>query len=142
MWVKYFAQVNADIQNQLGNLWEAKPESTDSENYNIWLKSISKSKPYIDFVNNYIAPSETMSSEIGNMYTASIFMAMLSAIAFSEKNIQNMLFLAYGSGSKSKVFQGKINPNISVNSIKNRLLKIANSRKCISIDEYENQHSL
>ncbi len=142
MWVKYFAEDNRDIQDKLGYIWKEKPEKRDSEDYNNWIKSISKSSPYIEFVQKHIAPSEKMSSEIGNMYTASIFMAMLSAIAFSQNNLQNLMFLAYGSGSKSKVFHGKITKRMSSELIKNRLLEGIKDRQRISVEEYEKQHSL
>jgi hydroxymethylglutaryl-CoA synthase len=74
-------------------------------------KAIAKSEDYINFINEKIEKSQRASSEIGNMYTASIFMALLSALqtSFNENEdlTEKEIFLAYGSGSKSKVFVGK-----------------------------------
>ncbi len=77
------------------------------------LKEISKSESYKSFVVSKIQPAELASSLIGNLYTGSIFMGLLSTLAHfynSDKEIANSTFgfLAYGSGSKSKVFEGTI----------------------------------
>ena len=58
-------------------------------------------------------PSEPASSFIGNLYTGSVFMGLLSALSqYNEKGNditgKTLGFLAYGSGSKSKVFEGTI----------------------------------
>lgn len=77
------------------------------------LKELSKSEVYKAFVHKKLQPAELASSLIGNLYTGSIFMGLLSTLAnASEKGInlegKKIGFLAYGSGSKSKVFEGTI----------------------------------
>lgn len=79
-------------------------------------KTISKSQEYIDFVTKTIYPSEIASSEIGNIYTGSIFLGLLSTLCFHSKNKSDLTnkkfgFLAYGSGSKSKVFEAEVQEN-------------------------------
>ncbi len=79
------------------------------------LKEISKTDEYKTFVTEKLQPAELASSIIGNLYTGSIFMGFLSTLAhFYEikKEIKGKKFgfLAYGSGSKSKVFEGTIQP--------------------------------
>lgn len=79
------------------------------------LKEISKSDEYKTFVSEKLQPAELASSLIGNLYTGSIFMGLLSTLAHfydSGKEISEAKFgfLAYGSGSKSKVFEGTIQP--------------------------------
>lgn len=142
MWLDYFVANDSILQTQIGDLWENKPDEKDHKTYNTWLKSISKSQAYLDFVTKQIAPSEKMSSEIGNMYTASIFMAMLSAIAYSPETPRNLLFLAYGSGSKSKVFTGETTKDLNTEEIKNQLNNCIKQRITITVEEYEMQHSL
>ena len=68
---------------------------------------------YQNFIENKIKDGEMASSYIGNMYTASIFMSLISLFycAFDKKreiNGNHVGFLSYGSGSKSKIFQGKL----------------------------------
>lgn len=76
-----------------------------------WKKSIVKSDLYKSMVNAKIEKSERLSSRTGNVYTASIFLALISdlfyAVANNEKR-DTVLFFAYGSGSKSKVFSGQL----------------------------------
>jgi hydroxymethylglutaryl-CoA synthase len=83
------------------------------EEFQILLKQISKSEAYKTFVTSKLKPAELASSLIGNLYTGSIFMGLLSTLTYffdHNKEITNSTFgfLAYGSGSKSKVFEGTI----------------------------------
>lgn len=84
-----------------------------TEEYQNKLKEISKSEAYKNFVTEKLQPAEIASSIIGNLYTGSIFMGLLSTLAhFYDNKIdvssKKFGFLAYGSGSKSKVFEGTI----------------------------------
>ena len=77
------------------------------------LKETSKTAEYKTFVDEKLMPAELASSLIGNLYTGSIFMGFLSTLSHfynTNKEITGNTFgfLAYGSGSKSKVFEGII----------------------------------
>ena len=77
------------------------------------LKEVSKSDEYQHFVAQKLQPAEIASSLIGNLYTGSIFMGLLSTLCHHNSigtaiTGQKFGFLAYGSGSKSKVFEGTI----------------------------------
>ncbi len=76
-----------------------------------WKKSIVKSDRYSSMVQAKIEKSERLSSVTGNVYTASIFLALISDLYYAWKHKENrdsVLFFAYGSGSKSKVFAGNM----------------------------------
>ena len=108
-------------------------------------KAIAKSEDYIGFINEKIEKSQRASSEIGNMYTASIFMAMLSALqtSFNENEDlaeQEIGFLAYGSGSKSKVFVGKVSPEWKTVVEKWNLFEELKNRRSIDFETYEKLH--
>tara|TARA_B100001059_G_scaffold58610_1_gene53873 strand:- start:498 stop:1940 length:1443 start_codon:yes stop_codon:yes gene_type:complete len=127
-----------EIYSEIG-----KPESNQDKD---WIKKVSKSSLYKNFVENKIAPGEMASSEIGNMYTASIFMSLISSLVdaanndkkFEDKKIG---FISYGSGSKAKIFEGTVQKNWikKINTIK--LFDSLNKRKKISIDIYEKLHN-
>ena len=115
------------------------------ENKEEWVKKVSKSKLYSNFVNDKIAPGERASSEIGNMYTASIFMSLLSSLECAidkNKNITNKKigFISYGSGSKAKIFEGIIQRNWAEKISSLNLFDGLNKRKKISIETYEKLH--
>ena len=90
-------------------------------------------------------PGELASSEIGNMYTASIFMSFLSMLSYhlkGQKSIEgnNVAFISYGSGSKAKIFYGTLEKNWKEKIINIDLFKILADRKEISFKEYEDLH--
>jgi hydroxymethylglutaryl-CoA synthase len=108
-------------------------------------KAIAKSEDYISFINDKIERSQRASSEIGNMYTASIFMALLSALqtSFNENEDlteQEIGFLAYGSGSKAKVFVGKMAPEWKSVVKKWNLFEELTKRNQIDFETYEKLH--
>ncbi|WP_264531565.1 hydroxymethylglutaryl-CoA synthase family protein [Flavobacterium sp. N502540] len=90
-------------------------ENIDTADYQTKIKEVAKSDAYKEFVTKKLQPAELASSLIGNLYTGSIFMGLLSTLAhFYDTNKEivgtQFGFLAYGSGSKSKVFEGTIQP--------------------------------
>lgn len=108
-------------------------------------KAVAKSEEYISFINEKIEKSQRASSEIGNMYTASIFMAMLSALQTSfneneELKGQEIGFLGYGSGSKSKVFAGKVSENWKSVVAKWNLFEELKNRTAVNFETYEKLH--
>ncbi|UOE39600.1 hydroxymethylglutaryl-CoA synthase family protein [Chryseobacterium oryzae] len=108
-------------------------------------KSVAKSEEYIQFINSKIEKSQRASSEIGNMYTASIFMALLSAFQSSYDENEDLSgeeigFLAYGSGSKSKVFAGKVSPKWKKVVSKWNLFETLKNRLAIDFNTYEKLH--
>ncbi|WEK71562.1 MAG: hydroxymethylglutaryl-CoA synthase [Candidatus Chryseobacterium colombiense] len=108
-------------------------------------KAVAKSEGYIQFINDKIEKSQRASSEIGNMYTASIFMALLSAMQTSFNENEELMgqeigFLGYGSGSKSKVFAGKVSENWKTVVVKWDLFEGLKNRKSIDFDTYEKLH--
>ncbi len=132
--------------NETGNYDQLETEiGTSFEDKREWKKAAVKSKLYQDFVNQKIAPGELASSEIGNMYTASIFMSLLSLLSNAFDNSIELSgdqigFIAYGSGSKSKVFQGKIEKNWKSRIQNIELFAYLNNRQKINIETYEVLH--
>lgn len=81
--------------------------------YAEFLRLLSKTNVYKIFVSSKIEKGERASSQIGNMYTGSIFLSLISTLYAdfkegSDLTNKNIGFFAYGSGSKSKVFEGKV----------------------------------
>ncbi|MEL1245219.1 hydroxymethylglutaryl-CoA synthase [Flavobacterium sp. DGU11] len=117
-------------------------ESSDHQNK---VKEIAKSEAYRDFVNQQLQMAETASSLIGNLYTGSIFMGLLSALSQFSKNGNDISgkklgFLAYGSGSKSKVFEGTIQPGWKEAVDKTQLFEILGESHEIGFETYLQLH--
>lgn len=116
------------------------------ENTNENLKIISKSDAYKALVKEKIEPTQRASSDIGNMYTASIFTAFLSALQVSSDNNEELEgkvigFIAYGSGSKSKVFQGTVGKEWKNVMNKVNLFNYLEDRTAITFEQYQDLHN-
>jgi hydroxymethylglutaryl-CoA synthase len=109
------------------------------------IKAIAQTEEYKKLVAEKIEISQRASSEIGNMYTASIFMALLSALEVALKNGEELAgkeigFLSYGSGSKSKVFAGKVGENWKQVVEKLNIFETLKQRTSIDFETYEKLH--
>ncbi|MEA9415127.1 hydroxymethylglutaryl-CoA synthase family protein [Flavobacterium sp. PL02] len=109
------------------------------------LKEISKSEAYKTFVVDKLQPAELASSLIGNLYTGSVFMGLLSTLAYfydtkNEISGTQFGFLAYGSGSKSKVFEGTIQPEWKSALTETNLFETLEKSTEIDFETYEKLH--
>lgn len=103
--IEIFANENPQLlNNQIGETEKDK------------LKALTKNSEYLELINQKIYPSEIASGQIGNIYTGSIFLGLLSSLCYHAKQntaLENKKvgFIAYGSGSKSKVFEATVCEN-------------------------------
>tara|TARA_B100001248_G_scaffold19531_1_gene12926 strand:- start:166 stop:1227 length:1062 start_codon:yes stop_codon:yes gene_type:complete len=132
-WIKKDKEYT-DLLNEIG-----------SEDDELFTKKAYKSNIYKEFIKNKIAPGEKASSSIGNMYSASVFMSLLSMLNVHYDNgyeikDQKVGFISYGSGSKAKIFQGVIQENWKDKIQTSKLFESLNNRKEISFEDYQNLH--
>lgn len=117
----------------------------DPAEYQSKIKEIAKSDAYTEFVAQRLQSAETASSLIGNLYTGSIFMGLLSALSQFVKKGNDTTgrkfgFLAYGSGSKSKVFEGTIQSGWKEAVSKTQLFEILDESHKIGFETYLQLH--
>ena len=79
------------------------------------------------------------------MYTASMFMGMLSTLCDYYEKKENLTektlgFIAYGSGAKSKVFEGKLVESWEKVIEKQKLFESLEKSKTIDINTYHQLH--
>ena len=79
-------------------------------------RKISKTGQFKSFVEERIEKTQRASSKVGNQYTGSIFLALMSALESDLNDKQDMNgtrvgLCGYGSGAKAKVFEGVIQPD-------------------------------
>ena len=132
--IEIFAQENQDLLQQ-----------TEGENTKEKIKALAKTAAYQDLVTNKIYPTEIASGAVGNIYTGSIFLGMLSALYYSattDKKLKSekVGFIAYGSGSKSKVFEGTIQSDWKSQISKTKLFEELELRTAIDFETYEKLH--
>ena len=136
---RMFAEIYA-LDSELKNTL-----SDDLQLYAEKIKEIGKSDDYKAFAAEKFAPAEAASSDIGNMYSGSIFMALLSTLYFhhakdNEIKGGKLGFLAYGSGAKSKAFEGLIEEGWKAQISKTQLFEVLEQAKPIDIKTYDALH--
>ena len=146
---RMWPEISLDLYRKAGRLSEIEKaigeKETEVSDKRQFIRLWSKSELFKKIIKEKIAPGEQASQRIGNMYTASIFMAFLSKISLSPeegKNLKNKRigFLSYGSGSKSKVFSGTIQ-NMFENQIHGiNLFDSLDSTTTIDFKTYEDLH--
>lgn len=117
----------------------------NADDYTNQIKIIAKSQEYLDFVNQKIAPSEIASGQVGNIYTGSIFLGLLSTLCYHFENKTNLSnkkfgFIAYGSGSKAKVFEAEIAPEWQSVISNIKLFETLNQSHEINFETYLKLH--
>lgn len=110
-----------------------------------FLRAVTKTPAYKMFVNEKIEKGERASSLVGNLYTSSIFLSLMSTLEadFQENNNlsgQSFGFFAYGSGAKSKVFEGVVQEAWKEVVSRFNLLEHLSERTAIDYQTYEKLH--
>jgi len=132
--IEIFANENAELlKGQIGETEKDK------------LKALTKSTEYLELINQKIYPSEIASGQVGNIYTGSIFLGLLSSLCYhaqqnSALENKKVGFIAYGSGSKSKVFEATVCENWKsvINQI--NLFETLENNHPIDFETYEKLH--
>lgn len=111
-----------------------------------FLKAVSESALYRRFVKDKLEKAQRASQDTGNLYTASIFLALMSTLecdflenARLEK--KRLGFVAYGSGSKAKVFEAVVQEGWREIVQHFRVFEKLHRRRAIDYDQYELLHT-
>ena len=110
-----------------------------------FLRLVTKSQGYKDFVNARIAPGEWASSRVGNLYAGSVFLSLMATLEAAleredEPAGESICVFAYGSGSKSKVFKATLQPEWRAVAENFDLELRLDQREAISYETYERLH--
>ena len=97
------------------------------------------------FAERRLEKSQRASSLVGNQYTGSIFLALMSVLEsdYLEKvdlSGQTLGFCGYGSGAKAKVFEGEVQDGWQQVAAKFRLFEKLADRHAIDAAAYESLH--
>ena len=140
-----------DVVEAIGSM-PAAPEEQTPEALEAWeqekdayRRRISKTPQYTTFHATRIEKGQRASSLIGNQYTGSIFLALMSTFESDledNSNLDDALIgmCGYGSGAKAKVFEGKVNPRWREVVAGWHLFERLAARVAIDEITYENLH--
>ena len=106
---------------------------------------ISKTNEFRTFVEQRIEKAQRASSLIGNQYTGSIFLALMSAMESdyldnTEMESKRIGLCGYGSGAKAKVFEGIVQPQWREIASRFHLFDRLSTRHAINKTVYEALH--
>ncbi|MEZ4942039.1 MAG: hydroxymethylglutaryl-CoA synthase [Saprospiraceae bacterium] len=111
----------------------------------VFLKQVSTAPEYRRFVQEKLEKAQRASSETGNLYTASIFLALMSTLEADRAEKSRLAgkrlgFVAYGSGSKAKVFEAVVQPGWEHVVRHFRVFEKLAQRQAVSYAQYEALH--
>jgi hydroxymethylglutaryl-CoA synthase len=111
-----------------------------------FLKTVSESTLYQRFVQTKLERAQRASQDTGNLYTASIFLALMSSLecdATEHAPIagKRLGFVAYGSGSKAKVFEAVVQKGWEAVAARFGIFEKLKNRRAIDYDQYELLHN-
>ena len=100
---------------------------------------------YRRFVQEKLEKAQRASQDTGNVYTASIFLALMSTLECDLNEHTKLAgkklgFIAYGSGSKSKIFEGVMQKGWEKVVQHFKVFEKLAHRKAIDYDQYELLH--
>ncbi len=103
-------------------------------------RRFAKSKPFLEAFNAKAKDTTTISRQVGNIYTGSIYLGLASLIELGKiRPGERLCFGAYGSGCSALVFSGMVQLGASaLPSMK--IFEWLEKRKQISLAEYEGLH--
>ena len=112
---------------------------------NAYRRLISKTEEYQKFTADKIEKTQKASGLVGNQYTASIFLALMTTLEIdlnenNDLNGKKIGFCAYGSGAKSKVFQGVVQKDWTTIAKRFNLFSRLEDRTAINTSTYEALH--
>lgn len=103
-------------------------------------KMFSKTGQFLDAYNSKVKDSTTISRQVGNIYTGSLYLGLASLVELHRLVPgERVCFCSYGSGCSAMVFSGVVQPEVESLSPRN-ILERLNERTEISLNDYELLH--
>lgn len=112
----------------------------------LFLKAFSETVLYRRFVSDKLEKAQRASQDTGNVYTASIFLALMSSLECDMEAQQELAgkrlgFIAYGSGSKAKVFEAVVQRDWQQVVKHFHVFEKLRNRRAVDYAQYEQLHT-
>jgi len=103
-------------------------------------KKFSKTRQFMDAYNSKVKDSTTISRQVGNIYTGSLYLGLASLSELHKLAPgERVCFCSYGSGCSAMVFSGVVQQEVESLAARN-ILKRLDERTKISLKDYEMLH--
>lgn len=153
---KFSNEVYVDFFTTLWNKFQAKYDVT-ADDFSTMLFHIPYTKmgtkalrtlegklsdeKYAELTDHYQA-SVKFSREVGNLYTGSLYLGLLSYLVNAAEVNEKMLFFSYGSGAVGEIYSGEIQPDFEKVIDKEAILAMLDNRQKMSISDYEKMYEV
>jgi len=153
---KFSNEVYVDFFTTLWNKFQAKYDVT-ADDFSTMLFHIPYTKmgtkalrtlegklpdeKYAELTEHYQA-SVKFSREVGNLYTGSLYLGLLSYLVNAAQANEKMLFFSYGSGAVGEIYSGEIQPDFEKVIDKDAILAMLDNRQKMSISDYEEMYGV
>ena len=144
MWSKIVEEIGPEpFPSDYADTPEGIEEFEKANDY--YRRLLSKTDEFRTFVDERIEKTQRASSLIGNQYTGSIFLALMSAMESDylegvEIESNRIGLCGYGSGAKAKVFEGIVQPGWREIASRFHLFERLSTRHAINKTVYEALH--
>lgn len=91
---------------------------------------------YAELTEHY-QQSIKFSRELGNLYTGSLYLGLLSYLINGARSGEELLMFSYGSGAVGELYSAEIQKDFASGIVSENVLKMLNERKKMSISDYE-----
>ena len=138
------------VREQVGD-FPNRDDFADDDAYEVaresYRRRLSKTEAYRSFAEQKIERGQRASSLVGNQYTGSLFLALMSTLEadLSEGNAlagERLGLCGYGSGAKAKVFEATVQPGWEAIVSRFQLFARLEQRTAIDGAQYERLHRL
>lgn len=132
-----------DVESKIGD--EPLPDAfSDIDEYlaedALFEKKFSKTGQFLDAYNSKVKDSTTISRQVGNIYTGSLYLGLASLAELHKLAPgERVCFCSYGSGCSAMVFSGVVQLDVETLPSRN-ILERLNGRTEISLGDYEMLH--
>ncbi len=142
----HWADFAAENGLQEPQLSDFEDQAAYQKAYAQLLRGATKTPVYKSLIKEKIEKGQRASSYIGNMYTASIFLALMSTLESELQEGKDLTgktlgFIGYGSGSKSKIFEAIVQPEWKTVVERFKLFDHLKNRKSIDYNSYHELHT-
>lgn len=140
LWDKYQAKYNKTADDFSTMLFHIPYTKMGTKALRTLEVKVSEAK-YAELSDHYQA-SIKFSRDVGNLYTGSLYLGLLSYLVNAASAKEKVLLFSYGSGAVGEIFSGEIQSGFEKVIDKQKILNLLEQREKLSIADYEKMYQI
>lgn len=140
LWDKYQAKYNKTADDFSTMLFHIPYTKMGTKALRTLEGKVSEAK-YAELSDHYQA-SIKFSRDVGNLYTGSLYLGLLSYLVNAASAKEKILLFSYGSGAVGEIFSGEIQSGFEKVIDKQKILNLLEQREKLSIADYEKMYQI